>query len=96
MNAVQATPVGGPLRVHLSAEDVAGTRCVVVRVADTGTGIPEVIRPRIFDSFFTGREDGTGLGLAIVKRILRAHRGDIAIESTGPRGTVFRFWIPVA
>ena len=41
-------------------------------------------------------EDGTGLGLAIVKRILRSHRGDIAVESTGSGGTTFRFWIPVA
>lgn len=96
MNAVQATPAGGSLRISLSTETIAATPCIVVRVADTGTGIPAAIQPHIFDSFFTGREDGTGLGLAIVKRILRAHRGDIAIESTGPSGTVFRFWIPAA
>lgn len=96
MNAVQAMPSGGALRITLGEEDVAGAPCVVVRVADTGTGIPESILPRIFDSFFTGREDGTGLGLAIVKRILRAHRGDITVETTGSRGTIFRFWIPVA
>jgi signal transduction histidine kinase len=52
--------------------------------------------PRIFESFFTGREDGTGLGLAIVKRILRAHRGDVTVDATGPAGTVFRFWIPLS
>jgi len=96
MNALQATSSGGSLRVVLRAEEVAGAPCVVVRVRDTGSGIPDAIQPRIFDSFFTGREDGTGLGLAIVKRILRAHRGDIAIESTGPKGTTFRFWIPTA
>lgn len=96
MNALQATGAGGALRVSLTTEDVGGTRCVVVRVSDTGSGIPEAIQSRIFDSFFTGREDGTGLGLAIVKRILRAHRGDIAIESTGPKGTTFRFWVPAA
>lgn len=94
MNALQAMPAGGALRIALGGEDVAGTACVVVRVTDTGTGIPEAILPRIFDSFFTGREDGTGLGLAIVKRILRAHRGDIAVERTGASGTTFRFWIP--
>ncbi|MEN9815461.1 MAG: sensory box histidine kinase, partial [Verrucomicrobiota bacterium] len=38
--------------------------------------------------------DGTGLGLAIVKRILRDHRGDIVVESTGPAGTTFKFWFP--
>lgn len=96
MNALQATAAGGVMRVTLTSEDVSGTPCVVVRVSDTGSGIPEAIQPRIFDSFFTGREDGTGLGLAIVKRILRTHRGDITIESTGPKGTTFRFWVPVA
>lgn len=96
MNAVQAMTATGVLRIQLGVEDVAGTRCVVVRVTDTGSGIPEAIQPRIFDSFFTGREDGTGLGLAIVKRILRAHRGDITVEATGPKGTTFRFWMPVA
>ena len=67
---------------------------VLVEVADTGTGIPAAILPKIFDSFFTSREDGTGLGLAIVKRILRDHRGDIIVESTGPAGTTFKFWFP--
>ena len=95
MNAVQAMPGGGSLRVAASVEPSAQGPAVAVRVADTGGGIAAPLLPRIFDSFFTGREDGTGLGLAIVKRILRAHRGDIAVESTGPSGTVFRFWIPV-
>jgi len=95
MNALQAMPSGGSIRVSLRAEDVGGIPSVVVRVADSCGGIPAAILPRIFDSFFTGREDGTGLGLAIVKRILRAHRGDIAVESTGAQGTTFRFWIPL-
>jgi signal transduction histidine kinase len=69
---------------------------VTVRIADTGAGIPAEILPKIFESFFTSREDGTGLGLAIVKRILRDHRGDIVVESSGPDGTTFKFWIPVA
>lgn len=96
MNALQAMPAGGSLRISLRGETVAGAPCVVVSVSDTGTGVPPAILPHIFDSFFTGREDGTGLGLAIVKRILRGHRGDIAVVETGPAGTTFRFWIPVA
>ena len=96
MNAIQAMPTGGSIKIVLSAEKVGDAACVVVRVQDTGTGISSEIQPRIFDSFFTGREDGTGLGLAIVKRIIRSHHGDITIESTNATGTSFRFWIPKA
>lgn len=94
INALQAMPSGGAVTVTLAVEQGTSGDVVSARVADTGTGIPPDVLPRIFESFFTGREDGTGLGLAITKRILRAHRGDIAVESTGPAGTTFRFWIP--
>jgi signal transduction histidine kinase len=96
LNSLQAMPSGGDLSVVLSVDDVSGSPVVVVRITDTGGGIPGEVLPRIFDSFFTGREDGTGLGLAIVKRILRAHRGDVTVDATGPAGTVFRFWIPLS
>ena len=95
MNGVQAMTGGGLLSLYLGVDSGAQGEVVVVRITDTGTGIPQEILPKIFDSFFTSREDGTGLGLAIVKRILRDHRGDIAVESTGAGGTQFRFWIPV-
>jgi signal transduction histidine kinase len=94
MNGVQAMTGGGELSLRLGLEPGPQGDLVAVRIADTGTGIPPAILPRIFDSFFTSREDGTGLGLAIVKRILRDHRGDIVVESTGPGGTTFRFWFP--
>jgi signal transduction histidine kinase len=95
MNGVQAMNGGGLLSLRLGVEPGPQGEVVVVRITDTGTGIPPEILPRIFDSFFTSREDGTGLGLAIVKRILRDHRGDIIVESTGPGGTTFKFWFPV-
>ncbi|MFM7743688.1 MAG: ATP-binding protein, partial [Verrucomicrobiota bacterium] len=94
MNGVQAMTGGGELSLRLGLETGPQGDVVAVRIVDTGTGIPPAILPRIFDSFFTSREDGTGLGLAIVKRILRDHRGDIVVESTGPGGTTFRFWFP--
>ena len=96
MNAVQAMPGGGSLSLRVAVEKGPQGPVVCVRVRDTGTGIPPAILPKIFESFFTSREDGTGLGLAIVKRILRDHRGDIVVESTGPGGTTFRFWLPAA
>jgi signal transduction histidine kinase len=95
MNGVQAMTGGGLLSLHLGVEPGSQGEVVVVRITDTGTGIPQEILPKIFDSFFTSREDGTGLGLAIVKRIMRDHRGDIIVESTGPGGTTFKFWFPV-
>ncbi len=94
LNALQAMPDGGRLELKVTREDGPQGPTVVVRVTDSGTGIPAEIMPKIFESFFTSREDGTGLGLAIVKRILRDHRGDISVEATGPSGTTFRFWVP--
>jgi len=95
MNGVQAMTGGGQLTLRLGVEPGPQGEVVVVRISDTGSGIPPEILPKIFESFFTSREDGTGLGLAIVKRILRDHRGDIVVESTGPGGTTFKFWFPV-
>ena len=63
---------------------------------DTGGGIPESIRERVFDSFLSGRPDGTGLGLAIAKRILVSHHGDIQLVATGPSGTTMRLTLPLA
>ena len=94
MNGVQAMVGGGTLSLRLGVEPGQQGDVVSVRITDTGTGIPPKILPKIFESFFTSREDGTGLGLAIVKRILRDHRGDIVVESTAPGGTTFKFWVP--
>ena len=69
---------------------------VVVKVSDTGSGVAQDIQEHIFDSFLTGKKDGTGLGLAISKRILKSHRGDIQLVTSGPEGTVFEFWLPAA
>lgn len=96
-NATQAMPEGGIITVRCFAEArEGGGEAVVIDVSDTGPGIDESIRSRIFDSFLSGRPDGTGLGLAIAKRILLSHHGDIALLSTSPAGTTLRITLPLA
>lgn len=92
INAVDAMPGGGEIRIRLDPED--GHR-VRISVADTGGGIDPKIGDRIFESFLTGRKDGSGLGLSIAKRIVRSHRGDIQLSWTGKGGTCFELWLPV-
>ncbi|MDB6168595.1 MAG: sensor signal transduction histidine kinase [Verrucomicrobia bacterium] len=93
LNAMQAMPEGGAIAISLGGGPEGGA---ILDIADTGAGVPEAVRGRIFDSFFSGRPDGTGLGLAIAKRILQAHHGDIALVSTGPGGTTMRITLPLA
>ena len=93
LNATQAMPDGGAIALSFGPEQ-AGV--ATLDVVDTGTGIPEEVRGRIFDSFFSGRPDGTGLGLAIARRILQAHHGDLTLVSTGPGGTTMRVTLPLA
>jgi len=92
LNATQAMPDGGAIALSVAP---GPENSVTLDLADTGTGIPEAVRGRIFDSFFSGRPDGTGLGLAIAKRILQAHHGDITLVSTGPSGTTMRVTLPL-
>lgn len=95
LNAIQAMPGGGEIRVSITVESGPEGRLGVIRVADNGPGIPESIRERLFESFLTGRSEGTGLGLSIVKRILRGHEGDIVVEKSDATGTTFRLTVPL-
>jgi signal transduction histidine kinase len=69
---------------------------VVVAVEDRGGGIPDAIRPRVFDPFFSTKGEGTGLGLAITRHIVEAHGGSIACEAREGGGTRFRITLPIA
>jgi signal transduction histidine kinase len=89
-------PDGGTITLTVAAAEHEGLPQVIVDVADTGTGIPENIRDRIFDSFLSGRPDGTGLGLAIAKRILASHHGDLSLLATSTAGTTLRLRLPLA
>ncbi|HET7785242.1 MAG TPA: HAMP domain-containing sensor histidine kinase [Myxococcales bacterium] len=92
-NAVDAMPNGGRLEVKARSEG----RDVVLRVADTGLGMPPEVKRHIFEAFFTTKPSGkgTGLGLAICKEIARALKGRIDVESEPGRGSAFTVRFPV-
>jgi signal transduction histidine kinase len=96
LNANHAMPDGGTIRITLSTDDRPGAHHAFIDLADTGCGVAEAIRDRIFDSFLSGRPDGTGLGLAIAKRILLSHHGDLTLLRTSPAGTTMRMTLPLA
>jgi signal transduction histidine kinase len=97
-NAGDAMPRGGRLAVRVRPGRLPPDRpAVAIEVADTGTGIPPEVLPRVFDPFFTTKAEGkgTGLGLAICKRIVQQHHGTLEIESELGRGTTVRVSLPV-
>jgi K+-sensing histidine kinase KdpD len=90
-NALEAMSKGGTF--SLSAVEENGE--ILFCLADTGKGIPEEIRDKLFDSFVTsGKKGGTGLGLAIVKKVVEEHRGRIEVESKQNVGTKFKIYFP--
>jgi len=84
-NAAEAMQGRGAIDVRVTG-DVTG--CVVT-IADHGPGIPEDLRPRIFEPYFTTKQDGTGLGLALVRQTIDAHRGTISVDETPGGGATF-------
>lgn len=90
LNGLEAMPSGGTLRVETASPDPG----IEVRVADTGGGIPEEDRERIFEPFRTTKPGGTGLGLATSRRIAVAHGGDLVAENAPQGGAVFRLTLP--
>lgn len=88
-NAVQAMPDGGDIRLSARAD-----QDLMVEVSDSGPGIENRVRERIFTPFFTTKEGGTGLGLATVKKIVDAHRGKIDVVSDPGKGTCFKLVFP--
>jgi signal transduction histidine kinase len=91
-NGAQAMPEGGILRVVLEED----RKMAVLRIADEGHGIPEEIRGRIFDLYFTTKSGGSGIGLAMTYRILQLHHGSVDVQSKTGRGTEFSLRIPLA
>ena len=95
VNASEAMPKGG--LVEISSAFDPGNEQIVLRVKDSGSGIPEDVLPRIFDPFFTTKEDQnrTGLGLAVAHSIVEQHAGEISARSVPGHGTEFTVTLPV-
>ena len=91
INACQAMPNGGTLRIACRTDD---RRRVVVDVEDTGVGIPPEHLSRIFDLYFTTKKEGSGIGLSMVYRIVQLHDGEVEVQSTPGHGTRFRLMFP--
>jgi signal transduction histidine kinase len=92
-NAVKFTPRGGTIAVRTQADE----RRLVLRIEDTGAGIPAEDLPRLFDRFFRGSRPsghGAGLGLAITRALVQAHGGSIEVKSELGKGTSFEITIP--
>jgi signal transduction histidine kinase len=94
-NAIDAmNKTGGTLAIRVGVSNsVMNHPQVEVAISDSGPGIPDEIREKLFEPFVTSKSRGTGLGLAITKRIVTAHQGSISV-TTFPGGTVFHVFLP--
>ncbi|MBI4844572.1 MAG: HAMP domain-containing protein [Nitrospirae bacterium] len=90
LNAIEAMPQGGEIRISGKADE----NFVEVMVWDRGGGIPPDLKTRIFDPFFTTKEKGTGLGLSIAYNIVKTHGGRLYFSSSEKLGTVFTVRLP--
>jgi two-component system sensor histidine kinase PilS (NtrC family) len=95
LNAVQAMPKGGVLKVEARPARIGERDGAEISIGDTGCGIGEEDLSKIFDPFYTTRDAGTGLGLAVVNRLLEAYGGKIRMKSKPGEGSVFTLWLPV-
>jgi signal transduction histidine kinase len=91
-NAIEAMPKGGTLTVRTERRDTG----VVLTVADTGGGMTEEDRAKVFTPFFSTKVGGTGLGLPLTQQIVTEHGGQIRCESTPNQGTIFTIEFPHA
>lgn len=80
-------------RLEIRSRQIGGK--VEIAFADTGTGIPEEVLPKIFSPLFTTKAQGMGFGLAICKRIIEAHGGTITVKTAVNKGTTFAITLPI-
>jgi signal transduction histidine kinase len=94
MNAIQAMPGGGQLR--LGGEVSKDGQWIRLSIQDSGVGILPEDMDKLFDPFFSTKEGGMGLGLSIAHRIIDQHHGKIEVESAPGKGTLFTVWLPIS
>jgi signal transduction histidine kinase len=90
LNGLQATPAGGRITIDTDGDDER----LIIRISDSGEGIPQGMEDHIFEIFFTTREGGTGLGLPIARRIVEGHKGTLTISSAPGTGAVATIILP--
>lgn len=91
INAQQAMPEGGQVYIQVSAH---GDDMARLDVIDTGPGIPEDQREKVFEAYYSTKKGGSGLGLATTRQIIRAHGGQILLYSAPPQGSCFTILLP--
>jgi signal transduction histidine kinase len=94
-NAIHACDGHGQVWVTSEVIPAADGTELCFRIVDDGPGVPEDVQGKLFEPYFTTKTSGTGLGLAICRRILAAHGGGIALESSVAGQTVFQMTLPV-
>ena len=92
-DAMRDAPLGR--RIVEIATDYNGDDAIGVAVRDYGSGISEATRERLFEQFFTTKDEGLGMGLAIVRSIIEAHGGSIGAENAEGGGARFSFRLPI-
>lgn len=96
INSMDAMPEGGEIVIEaMRGENIIDGEKVVLKITDTGSGIPEEDKEHLFEPFFTTKDSGTGLGLSICKSIMEKHQGKIHIESIKQKGTTVTLVFPV-
>jgi len=95
LNAADAMPTGGTLRLGATLEDFDGQPHLAIAVRDNGQGMSPDQIANLFAPFLTYKESGTGIGLAIVKKIIENHRGHVLVESKVGQGTKFKLLFPI-
>ncbi len=93
INAIQAMPEGGKLRVTTAYQSSA--KKIRILIQDSGIGIPQNIQDKIFQPFFSTKENGTGLGLTLCKEIVLKHSGNLTFQSKPGEGTIFIIELPI-
>ena len=90
-NAIQAISQQGEITIKTEHEQDG----ISITFMDTGVGISDEEKEKVFEPFFTKKQSGTGLGLAVVKKIIDNHKGKITIADREGGGTVFSLWLPM-